>query len=445
MKVGMMGAGHVGLASALVFNELGHDVTLFDVDPARVATLCAGEVPFFEPGIATALQAAMQSGRWIVTEQTDALAACDAVLIAVPTPLGSDGQYDLDALRRAVDILLGIRARAASGVAWRGVFLRSTVLPGTTQRVLGAALPCPVGHLSEFLREGSVLADARRPDRIVVGTDDPDLRTLARALFAGLETTWVETGTGTAELTKLVNNALLATCVSFANEIARLAETLDGVDAVEVFEAVHLDRRFRGSPRAGIVDYLLPGPGFGGSCLPKDLAALAVFAGARPDRASILDAALQINRTQPTCLVERVDRALGGLAGRRVLVLGLAFKPGTDDLRESIAIPLARELAARGAVVRVHDPEADPTAARALLAPLDVTVVPDDAFRDAFDAADAVLLVTPWPRYLNELPELLARRATALLFVDTRGMFRTVKRAACVTYLGVGARDGAAG
>ena len=441
-----MGAGRAGLASALVSCELGHDVTLFDVDPSRVALLRAGEMPFFEPDAPAALQAATRSGRWTVTDQAGALAGCDAVLVAVPTPAGSDGAYDLHALRAAVDTLRGIRE---SGLRWRGIFVRSTVLPGTTQRLLAdASLPCPVGHLPEFLREGSLLADARRPDRIVVGTDDPGLRALARELFGGLETTWLETGICTAELIKIASNALLASCVSFANEIARLAETIDGVDAVEVFEGIHLDRRFRGTPRAGIVEYLRPGPGFGGSCLPKDLAALSAFAGTRQEGASILDAALRINRTQPTWLVERVERALGSLDDRRVLVLGLAFKPATDDLRDSIAVPLCRELAARGAAVRAHDPRAEPSAARALLAPFDVALVTDDAFRDAFDAAEAVLLATPWPIYLETLPALLSTRSAPLLFVDTRGILRGVKRAACVTYLGVGtrpARDGRAG
>lgn len=452
-----MGAGRVGLASALVLCERQHDVTLFDVDPSRVEQLRARAMPFFEPDAAAALQAAARSGRWTVTDRADALAPCDAVLIAVPTPAGSDALYDLGALRAAASTLREIRARAGSQVGWRGVFLRSTVLPGTTERVLGATLaaasaggsrPCPVGYLPEFFREGSVLADARRPDRIVVGADDPGLRALARALFDGLETTWFETGVSTAELIKSANNALLSSCVSFANEITRLAETIDGVDAMEVLEGIHLDRRLRGTAGAGIAEYLRPGPGFGGSCLPKDLAALAAFAGARREGASMLDAALRINQTQPTWFVERIEQALGGLTERRVLVLGLAFKPGTDDLRESIALPLCRELADRGAAVRAHDPRAEPAAARALLAGFGVTVIADDAFRDALDAAEAAILVTPWPIYLETLPELLVTRSAPLLFADARGIFRAVTRAPCVTYLGIGARpvrDGGAG
>ncbi|MCC6848765.1 MAG: nucleotide sugar dehydrogenase [Deltaproteobacteria bacterium] len=449
MKVGVMGAGRVGLASALVLCELGHDVTVFDVDPSRVRMLRAAAPPFFEPDAAASLQEATRSRRWTVTDRADALARCRSVLIAVPTPAGPGGQYDLAALRAAADALRGVQARTNRGLGWEGVFLRSTVLPGTTEGVLGTALadaaggslpPVPIGYLPEFLREGSMLADARRPDRIVVGAADAGLRALARVLFAGIDTTWFDTGIRTAELIKVANNALFSTCVSFANDIARLAETIDGVDAVEVFEGIHLDRRLQGSAGASIAEYLRPGPGFGGTCLPKDLAALAALAGARPEGAPILDAALRINRMQPTWFVERIAEALGGLADRRVLVLGLAFKPGTDDLRESVALTLCRELARRGAAVRAHDPWAEPGAARALLASSGVVVVENGAFRDAFASAEAAILVTPWPVYARTLPELLAMRSAPLLFADARGIFRNVTRARCVTYLGIGAR-----
>lgn len=449
MKIGMMGAGRVGCASALVLCELGHDLTLFDVDRSRVAQLVAGGVPFFEPGIEAALRAARASGRWTVTDRADALAACDALMVAVPTPAGTDTPYDLGFLHTAADTVREVGARAGSGLRWRGIFLRSTVLPGTTAQISRAALTSatervPIGYLPEFFREGSMLADARRPDRIVVGADDPALHALAREIFADLDTTWLETGIATAELIKTTSNAFLSTCVSFANEVARLAETIDGVDAVDVLTGLHLDRRFSGTPRAGIVEFLRPGPGFGGSCLPKDLAALAAFADAR-DGASILDAALRINRTQPAWLAERIQRELGGLTDRRVLVLGLAFKPGTDDLRDSIALPICRELAGRGARIRAHDPRVDPASAHASFAPFGVTLVEGEAWRQAFDDAEAVVLVTPWPSYLETLPALLAARSTPLLFVDTRGILRGVERAANVTYLGIGARPARSG
>lgn len=456
MRIGMMGAGRVGCASALVLSELGHDLTLFDVDPARVAQLRAGEVPFFEAGIEAALRAAGASGRWTVTDRAEDLAACDALMIAVPTPAGTDAPYDLACLRAAAETVREVGARTGGSLRWRGIFLRSTVLPGTTARVFGTVLAgattgVPIGYLPEFFREGSMLADARRPDRIVVGADDPALHALARAIFADLDTTWLETGIASAELIKTTSNAFLSTCISFANEIARVAETIDGVDAVEVLSGLHLDRRFQGTGRAGIVEFLRPGPGFGGSCLPKDLAALAAFADTR-DGASILNAALRINETQPAWLVERIerelggnDRALGSLANRRVLVLGLAFKPGTDDLRDSIALPVCRELAGRGARTHAHDPEVDPTVAHAQFAPFGVTVVAEADWRRAFDDAEAVVLVTPWPSYLETLPALLAARATPLLFVDTRGILRGVECATNVTYLGIGARPARSG
>ncbi len=446
MKVAVIGAGRVGLVSGLVLFELGHELTLFDVDRYRVARLQVGEMPFFEPDAAAALRVATQSGRWAVTDQADRIADCDVVLIAVPTPAAPDGRYDLGALSDAISMLGRVRANAVGGLRWRGIFLRSTVLPGTTQQIVGDALarsaadgspPCPVGYLPEFLREGTALADARRPDRIVVGAEDADLSSLARELFDGLATTFFETGIRTAELIKTANNAMLSICISFANEIARLAETVEGADAMKVFEGIHLDRRFQGPAKAGIVDYLLPGPGFGGSCLGKDLAALAAFAREQQQEALLLDAALRMNQTQPVRFVDRIDRALGGLMGRRVMVLGLAFKPGTDDDRGSIALPIVRELAARGADVRAHDPRA---AESATLASLGVSVLTDEAFAAAFDAAEAVVLVTPWPSYVETLPEMLAKRSLPLLFADARGIFRATKRAACVTYLRVGVR-----
>ena len=459
MKVAVVGAGRVGLVSGLVLFELGHELTLVDVDRSRLEQLRAGEMPFFEPGGAELLCAAIGSGRWTVTDAAEAIAACEVVLIAVPTPLGTDGRYDLGPLREAVSTLRRVRAGAAEKLCWRGIFLRSTVLPGTTHRDLGetlvrssadGSLPCPVGYLPEFLREGTALADARRPDRIVVGADDAALHALARALFDGLHAEFFATGTCTAELIKTANNAMLSVCVSFANEIARLAETIDGVDAVEVFEGMRLDRRFQGTPRAGIVDYLLPGPGFGGSCLGKDLAALVSFAEGQRQEPWLLDAALRINETQPVCFVDRIDAALGGLAGRRVLVLGLAFKPGTDDVRGSVALPIIHALVARGAEVQAHDPQAAQSGYRATLESLGVAVLPDnalryagdeacdDAYDDAFDAAEAVVLVTPWPSYVDALAEKLSKRSRPLLLADARGVLRRTERAPCVTYLGIG-------
>ncbi len=442
MRVGIVGAGRVGVLTGLVLFEIGHEVTLFDIERSRVTALAEGAMPFFEPDAADLLDAAQRSERWAATGVPDALADCEVVLIAVPTPSSERGEYTLGPLRAAVASLREVTTNAS--VAWRAVLLRSTVLPGTTEAVVARGLavngatPCSVGYLPEFLREGSAIADAREPDRIVIGADDPEAVAVVRELFASVETQWFECGVRTAELLKVANNAMLSMCVSFSNEIARVAETAGATDASRLFEGLQLDRRFQGTPRAGIADYFAPGPGFGGSCLGKDLAALIAFAEAQGEEAAILKAVAQINRTQPLRLVDRIDSALDGLDGRHVLVLGLAFKPGTDDSRESIALPILRELSARGAVTRVHDPAATRAIAPAILGDLGVDAVGDDELEASLDASDAAILLTSWPEYLSSLPRRLATRTTPLLFVDSRGSLRDVKLAACVSYLTVG-------
>lgn len=441
MKVGIVGAGRVGIISGIALFERGHDVTLVDVDRDRVRLLRDGQMPYFEPDAAEALREAARDPRWKTADDAGELVACEAVLIAVPTPPGDQGEFELGALAQAVSALR--RVRQGGGVAWRGIFLRSTVLPGTTERLIGHAPTSdpddwlgPAGYLPEFLREGTALADAREPDRIVVGAACGELYALARDLF-GDEARYLETDIRTAELIKTVNNALLSTCISFANEIARLAEVA-GANAADVFAALHLDRRLRGSPAPGIVDYLQPGPGFGGSCLRKDVTALAAFARTHHQEPRLLDAALQINATQPEWFVDRIDKALGTLTGRRVLILGLAFKPGTDDSRESVTLPILQGCARRGAILSLHDPRATASVDRAMLEALDVTVVGDEDLDAAFDASEAVILVTPWPAYLEMLPPRLARRRAPLLFADSRGILRGATIAPSVTYLGIG-------
>lgn len=435
MKVGILGAGRVGIITGIALFERGHEVTLVDIDGDRVRRLRDGRMPYYEPGADDALRQASQSPRWAATDDARELADCEAVMIAVPTPSGPDGDYELEALAQAVSALA--RVRRGERVAWRGVFLRSTVLPGTTEHLWDSVgAPCPVGYLPEFLREGTALADARQPDRVVVGAASEELYGLARDLFGdGVE--YFETDIRSAELIKTVNNALLSTCISFANEIARLSE-IAGADTADVFAAMHLDRRLRGSPPPGIAEYLRPGPGFGGSCLRKDLTALAFFAMSRDQQSPLLEAALHINATQPDWFVDRIEDALGTLAGRRVLVLGLAFKPGTDDSRESVALPILQGLARRGATTGVHDPRATAVADPALLTALNTEVVGDDELEAAFDAAAAVILVTPWPSYLEMLPVLLAGRRTPLLFADSRGSLRDASLAPEVTYIGIG-------
>jgi UDPglucose 6-dehydrogenase len=436
--VAVIGAGRVGLVTGLALWERGHAVLFVDADPARVARLARGEAPFFEPGVGDLLARAAASGSLEASVDPAAALSCEVALVCVPTPGGATGAVDTRFLARAAGELAA--AVEAGGVGrLRTVLVRSTAVPGTTRRVVVAALggAVDVGYMPEFLREGSALDDAREPDRVVLGADAPCVAGVARALW-GSEAPLVETSIETAEMAKYASNALLALCVSFSNELAAVAERLPGVDARDVLDAVARDRRLAiGARRAAITSYLEPGPGFGGSCLGKDVRALSALAGALSVASPLLEGTLQINDAQPGRFVARVARALGssgGLAGRAVLVLGLAFKPLTDDVRDSVAFPVVEALEGRGARVVGHDP----AAAQAFFDGRRGAAAQAGDWRAALEEAEVLVLLAPWPEYLEALPSLLAARARPLLLADARGALRAAALPPSVAYLGVG-------
>lgn len=436
MRVAVVGAGHVGLVTGLALWERGHAVVFVDNDAARVAKLARAQAPFFEPGVSELLARAISAGHVEVQGEMDAVRDCDAALVCVPTPSGDGGVVDTRYLASASSAIASAMATPSASTRLRTVFVRSTVVPGTTRRVFVEALArsVDVGVLPEFLREGSALDDARQPDRIVVGADKPRVYAAARALY-GDTAPLVETTLETAELVKYANNAMLALCVSFSNELARIAEHLPGVDARDVLAAVVRDRRLSiDGKRAGIASYLEPGPGFGGSCLGKDVRALAALARAQGETTALLDGILAINRAQPVRFVERIERAMGGLRGRSVLVLGLAFKAHTDDVRESIASPVVAELEARGARVTCHDPAAAASFFAGRNGPAEMAT----DWRAAAKEADALLLLSAWPEYTADLPALLSKKARPLLLADARGVLRDCALPRCVRYLGIG-------
>ncbi|HLE97835.1 MAG TPA: nucleotide sugar dehydrogenase, partial [Candidatus Thermoplasmatota archaeon] len=352
MKVVVVGAGYVGVCTGIALAELGHDVRFADVDAAKVDALRRHVAPFREPGVDEAL------ARLAIPATVDvagAVRGADVVILCVGTPSTREGEVDLGALEAA---------SRAVGEALAGrsdfpvVAVKSTVLPGTTRSVVapivagGSGLvpgtTVGVGSNPEFLAEGTALRDARAPDRIVVGADDPRTAERLLALYAKLDRPKVAVSTETAELAKYASNAFLAARVALADEVANLARAVGG-DSVEVLRLVGLDARI--GPH-----YLRAGAGFGGSCFPKDLSALSGELKRRGLPAHVVDALLAHNDRQPVEVVRIVEAGLGGLRGRRVAILGLAFKAGTDDVRESRAFPIARELLARGATVIAYDP-----------------------------------------------------------------------------------------
>lgn len=374
MNVAVIGSGYVGLVSAVGLAHLGHDVVAIDVDPARVTALERGEVPFHEPGLENALAALLASGRLRISGAVADVASADVILLCVQTPPQPTGSVELRfveaAAREVADCLVRLERRR------RVVAVRSTVPPGTNERLLAPIFQrieeTVVASNPEFLREGTALQDFLDADRVVVGVHEPWAAEAMRALFAPLEAPLVVTSPAAAELAKYASNALLATLISFSNEIARLCEATAGVDVEDVLGIVHRDRRLAGGGdggRAGIVSYLSAGCGYGGSCLPKDLGALIQYGQDAGESVELLRAVESVNDSQPGRLAALTERVLGGIRGRRIAVLGAAFKAGTDDLRDSPSLRVVDELVERGAHVVVYDPLVPPERLRGVVAP----------------------------------------------------------------------------
>jgi UDPglucose 6-dehydrogenase/GDP-mannose 6-dehydrogenase len=432
MRVSVLGAGYVGVVTGACLAERGHDVTVADIDADRVAVLEAGRSPIYEPGL-DEIVARLIGGRLrATTDVRMAVADSELTIVSVGTPVGSDG-IDLRHLESAV------RA-AGSAIAakdeYHVVAVKSTVVPGTTDEVVipvveessgkRAGQSIGVGVNPEFLTEGTAVRDFREPDRLVFGSADERVHRALTELYSDFAASIprMHTTTRTAEMIKYASNALLATAISFSNEIADLCSAVGGADVVDVMRGVHLSDYLSPMPhgggrrvRAPITSFLEAGCGFGGSCLPKDVRAL-VAEGERHGLAlATLRAVLQTNSARADALVDLVDRGLGGLEGRRATVLGLAFKPDTDDVRETPAVPIVRRLVSAGVVVTLHDPvvHTPPEA----LQDLDVHLVED--LEDAIADADAVVIATRWAAY-QRLPEILAGRSRQPLVVDGRRM-----------------------
>ena len=367
MRIAVFGMGYVGLVTAACLAELGHEVVCFDPDHRRVAPVERGEVPFYEPGLAEIVARNVKSGRLKATSQPDAaLDGAEITFIAVGTPTVA-GAIDLSQVTAASR---EIGRQLGGAVTKRVIVVKSTVVPGTTDGTVATTLAQAAGVSTdavsvainpEFLRQGRAVEDFMRPDRIIVGSSKPDVAKRVMAVYDAFDCPKIVTTSANAELIKYANNALLATAISFSNEIANICERTAGADAVTVMAGVHLDRRLSrqngAAPEmAGLVEYLKSGCGFGGSCLPKDVRALASYAADRELTADLLQSVIAINTDRPRRLVEKARALLGGLKGRSIAVLGLAFKPGTDDLRDSPGVAVVEELSRNNAESLVWDP-----------------------------------------------------------------------------------------
>ena len=447
MKISVMGTGYVGLVSGTCLAERGHQVTCIDIRSEVVQEINAGRPPIHEIGLDNLLRSARDKG--MLSATTDAKTAIldsDVTLICVGTPT-VDGRMDMSQIVAAAK---EIGSALASKRGYHVVAVKSTVLPGTTEGPVKAAIESHSGKKvgdgwglcmnPEFLREGRAVEDFRVPDRIVVGYTDSMTAEVFLKVYADFTCPKLVTTPRTAEMIKYVSNSLLATMISFSNEIGNMCSAVPGVDARLVWKGVHLDRRLtpingQVGGAAGVTEYLWHGLGFGGSCFPKDVAALRSFGRTVGEQTRMLDAVLDINADQPLRMVALLEKELN-LAGKTVAVLGLAFKPGTDDLRESPALPLVAELRKKGAKVLVHDPIAMPHAKKR---PEFRDVVFAEDWAEALRKSDACCLVTAWPEYRNIQPTNFQKLMTRALVIDGRGVFEPAAMAAAgVVWRGVG-------
>ena len=432
MRIAMIGTGYVGLVSGACFSDFGHIVTCIDSDAAKIRQLRNGSLPIFEPGLDALVASNVEAGRLsFTTESVAAIRAADAIFLAVGTPSRrGDGFADLSYVYDAA------RGIAAEIEGYTVVTIKSTVPVGTNDEVdaiirkLRPDADFAVVSNPEFLREGAAIEDFKRPDRIVIGTDDERARRVMRELYRPLfinETPILFTGRRSAELIKYASNAFLATKITFINEMADLCEKC-GADVQEVSRGMGLDRRIAGK-------FLHAGPGFGGSCFPKDIAALAAIGQHYGVPTKIVATVMAVNDARKHAMPAKVVAACGGsLHGKTIAVLGLTFKPNTDDMREAPSLVIVPALEAQGARVRAYDPHGMEEA-RKLMPRLETAVDP----YACIEGADAMLILTEWDQFRALDLDRVKAALRSPVIIDLRNIYRPAEVAAKgLTYVSVG-------
>jgi UDPglucose 6-dehydrogenase len=417
--IGVIGVGWVGLCTAACFAELGHEVIARDILPEKVESLTRGEVPIHEPGLPELVRRNAERLHF-TTSMEEVLDRARLLFCCVDTPPTYSGDADLSRVERVVDELGDSTEHA--------IVMKSTVPVGTGRSIRRRRED--LGYVSnpEFLKEGTAVKDFMNPDRVVIGADDGAATFADRvtALYEPLGAPTVRTDVASAEMIKLASNAFLATKISFINEIANVSEEL-GADVTEVARGMGLDDRIGDK-------FLRAGIGYGGSCFPKDVSALKQLAGNSGYHFQLLTAVIEVNELQKRRTVGKLQKHLGSLVGREIALLGVAFKPDTDDVREATSLVLAARLQGEGANVRVYDPVAD---ASELLGGATVTA----SALEALDGADGAVLVTEWPEFaeLDWAGEVRERMADGAVIVDGRNFLdREALRAAGFDYEGIG-------
>lgn len=444
MKIAVVGTGYVGLVSGVCLAEKGHEVVCVDNDLAKVEKINSGVSPIYEKGLDELLQKNIGARLRASHDLAAAIKDADISLIAVGTPFDGN-EIDLRYIRQ-VSTEIGAALKNRNG--YHVVVVKSTVVPGTTDSVVlplleqasgkKAGEDFGVGMNPEFLREGAAIEDFMYPDRIVLGGIDENTHNMLAKVytpFAGVDV--IKTNNKTAEMIKYTSNSLLATLISFSNEIGNLCAAIGGIDALEVMKGVHLDKRISPILHSGervkpaLTTYLEAGCGFGGSCFPKDVKALISHGKRVGQNMDLLSSVISINRQQPRQVLDRLYKHFSDLSGVRVAVLGLAFKPDTDDMRESPAIPIVRELVGQKAEIRAFDPVAENEAKKVFT---DGGVVYCASVEETLENAQAVLLLTRW-NVFEQVPAVIRSMGIDPVVIDGR---RMLARESVPHYEGIG-------
>lgn len=422
--IGVIGIGYVGLVTGVCLSELGHEVICMDIDADKIASLREGKVPIYEPGLPELL-GKNQERLTFTTSLEDVLDKCEIVYIAVDTPPTFTGDADLSRVFQVMSALPGL------STDHHILVMKSTVPVGTGNKIsseLARQGSGSIGYVSnpEFLREGTAIKDFMNPDRIVIGSRDKKAGRRVATLYAKLDAPVLETSIPTAEMIKYASNAFLATKISFINEIANVCEEI-GADVTVVANGMGLDKRIGHH-------FLNAGIGFGGSCFPKDVTALKQIAGNSGYHFQLLTAVIEVNELQKRRVVNKLKKHLGTLTDKTIALLGLAFKPNTDDLREASSIVLASRLLGDGAYVKAYDPVAIPYAAKAVRG-----VLLCDDILTAVEGSDAAVLVTEWDEFADLPLEKMKQVMNHALIIDGRNFLDPDKiRKAGFTYEGIG-------
>jgi UDPglucose 6-dehydrogenase len=421
-SISIIGTGYVGLVTGTCLSEFGLNVLCMDTDAQKIRDLEQGKVPIYEPGLPALITKNISAGRLrFTTEITVAVAASQVIFLAVPTPPGENGAADVQHVLAAADSI-------AQHIAdYKVIVNKSTVPIGTGRKVKeivqarldrrGLALEFDVVSNPEFLREGSAIRDFMHPDRILIGSDNEKSREIIRDIYNVLyliDTPFIFTSIETAELVKYASNAFLATKIAFINEVACLCDAVKA-DVRDIARAMGMDGR--------IGKYFLhPGPGFGGSCLPKDTKALVKIGQEHGVRMSIVDSVVRANETQRHRMVMKIESGLTNLNGKVVGVLGLAFKQGTDDIRESSSIPIILEIIKKGGWVKAYDPQAMENTKKVAFATTEGITYCADEY-DAATGADAVVILTEWNQFRHMDLSRIATLMRGKHFFDFRNLY----------------------